>query len=181
MYFKSQHSLINTASTMFTPIFQTYAYENVKYLEIRIGHIRTSNKALIPTDILKTMKNTFYKFVNAYLNHLQTLEDDNVVKAGIILHFNKRNDVYAGKCWFDFMTYDNKMLLNYERYREECFINLIALVYLRGEIKGADKFIIGIDAASNELLTEPWVLAPIFKSVKDKWHDILVKKWIIMM
>lgn len=176
MYFKSQHSLINTASTMFTPIFQTYAYENVKYLEIRIGHIRTSNKALIPTDILKTMKNTFYKFVNAYLNHLQTLEDDNVVKAGVILHFNKRNDVYAGKCWYDFMTYDNKMLLNYERYREECFINLIALVYLRGEIKGADKFIIGIDAASNELLTEPWVLAPIFKSVKDKWHDILVKK-----
>lgn len=178
MYFKSQHSLMNTSSVMFTPIFQTYAYENIKYLEIRIGHIRPSEKDnLIPSDVLRTMANTFLKFINSYRVHLQCLnQNEDVVKAGIILHFNKQSDQYRNKCWYEYITYGDRKMLNYEAYREECFINLVALAYLRGRVKNADKFIIGIDAASNELLTEPWVLAPVFRSIRDRWQYILNEK-----
>lgn len=175
MYFGSQHSLIDASSLMFTPIFQTYAYDNVKYLEIRVGHVRPSSNQILTIDnVKKTILQTFKKFINAYIEYLDN-EDHQTVQAGIILHFNKIDDE-INKCWYDYVLYKDKKLLYYEKYRQECFLNLAVLTSIRSQIAYADKYIIGIDAASNELLTEPWVLAPVFKSVKDKWQNILYEK-----
>ena len=172
MYFANQHSLIDTTSLLFTPIFQTYANENVKYLEIRVGHVNLKNKQLTVSEIMAIMEASLKKFCESYKKYL--VDNNNFTKAGIVIHFNKRLDDDF-KCWYDFIEYDDKYLLNYAQYREECFINLAVIESIRSTVPHADKYIIAIDAASNELATEPWVLAPIFRSVKDRWKYDLEK------
>lgn len=179
MFFLNQHSIINTSSLMFTPIFQTYAENNVKYLEIRIGHINMENGITI-NEIVSTMKRTLKKFVISYRNYLENNHSEYFAKAGIIMHFNKRRDDIkgkgnSGKCWYNFIEYNEKHLLNYAQYREECLINLAVLESIRSTIPYADKYIIAIDAASNELNTEPWIMAPIFRTVKDRWRQDIEK------
>lgn len=186
MYFKSQHSMIDSNSVMFTPIFQTYAYDKVKYLEIRIGHVQANQKnELVPINkVINSMEKTFKKFIDTYINFLEN--SSTMVHAGLIMHFNKKvdysnsdlDDVKAAnkKCWYDYVLTKDEKLLRYKLYREECFLNLAVFYNLRSKYKNADKYLLAIDAASNELNMEPWVLAPVFRSVKDRYIDTLKEK-----
>lgn len=186
MYFRSQHSMIDSDSVIFTPIFQTYAYDKVKYLEIRIGHVQSNKKnELVHIDkVINSMKNTFVKFIDSYINFLEN--SSTMVHAGLIMHFNKKTDysnsdlddlnVANKKCWYDYVLTKDERLLRYKLYREECFLNLAVFYSLRGKYKNADKYLLAIDAAGNELNMEPWVLAPVFRSVKDRYIDTLKEK-----
>lgn len=186
-FFKSQNAIYDIPSNMFSNIFQTYLYENVKFLEIRIGHInlKTINnkydKFTVLQDInVNGLKVIFYKtiktFIKAYLQFLNVNETLDVIpQAGLILHFNKRYD-HSKKCWDSyFRTYDDSFL-RYKEFQEECFLNLIIFQEIRNELPYGQDYLIGIDGASNELLTEPWVLAPVFRSVKDRYSNILKNK-----
>lgn len=184
LFFKNQHILIDNNELMYKPIFDTYSYEKVKYLEMRIGHIRfkQKDKDMVELDniMVSTVTRSFLislkKFANEYLHYLNNLDNENqFVKAAIVMHFNKREDD-LNKCWIDYLRYQDNSLIRYKAYREECFINLAILQYIRSKIKHAEKYIVGIDAASNEFNTEPWVLAPIFRSIKDKWQYELDKR-----
>lgn len=173
MYFKSQHSMIDSNSVIFTPIFQTYAYDKVKYLEIRIGHVQANQKnELVPINkVINSMEKTFKKFIDTYINFLEN--SSTMVHAGLIMHFNKKvdysnsdlDDVKAAnkKCWYDYVLTKDEKLLRYKLYREECFLNLAVFYNLRSKYKNADKYLLAIDAASNEINMEPWVLANVIK------------------
>lgn len=194
-FFKRQSMIYDIPQNMFTNIFNTYIYDHVQFLEMRIGHvnIKTSQKKkedMIPEiqykhfeELLKTYISTLSNFITSYLNFLNSIDttlglnelDENVPQVGLILHFNKRyDDVH--KCWDSYFQVRNDSLLRFKEYQEICFLNLIAFQKIREKIIYADEYLVGIDGASNELLTEPWVLAPIFRSVKARYSHILKER-----
>lgn len=178
-FFKRQHSFFDVASNMFQNIFDAYAYDKVKYLEIRIGHVKfkQNKNEQYPLknrqDVLLQFCQSLYSFAEVYQNYLRN--HSQLVYAGLVLHFNKRYDDEM-KCWDNYFTVKDDSYLRYKLYQEECFLNLAVFQYIRGKIPYAENYLVGIDAASNELLTEPWVLAPVFRVVKDKYKDTLVQK-----
>lgn len=194
-FFKRQGMIYDIPQNMFTNIFNTYIYDNVQFLEMRIGHvnIQTSNKKkedIIPEikykhldDLLKTYVSTLLNFIKSYLNFLNSLNttlglnelSEDVPQVGLILHFNKRYDDIH-KCWENYFQVRDDSLLRYKEYQNICFLNLIVFQKIREKVIYADEYLIGIDGASNELLTEPWVLAPIFRSVKARYSHTLKKQ-----
>ena len=162
---------------MFSNIFDEYLYENVQFLEIRVGHVKFENSIekrglnLIhgqENELREIFYRTILNFVNSYIKYLNNISDTmsfEIPQVGLILHFNKRYD-YINKCWQEFYRTGDDSLIRYKEYQKECFLNLIVFQSIRDEIPYAEDYLIGIDAASNELHTEPWVFAPIFRSVK---------------
>ena len=127
-------------------------------------------------ETIKIYYKTVLDFVTSYLTFLKTLPSNSLVpQVGLILHFNKRYDDIE-KCWDNYFKVKDDSLIRYKQYQEECFLNLIIFQKIRAEIPYADEYLIGIDGASNELFSEPWILAPIFRSVKDKYKSILKDK-----
>lgn len=184
-FFRRIGTIYNVPEHMFDNIFKTYLYENVRFLEIRIGHVRLpvigeSNRFAVSKDtnmIIKIYYQTILKFIKTYIDYLEHdgKFQTQIPQAGLILHFNKRYDDEE-KCWDSYFRVKDDSLLRYKTYQEECFLNLIIFQYLREEIPYGHDYLIGIDGASNELLMEPWVLAPIFRTVKDKYSHVLKNK-----
>lgn len=187
-FFRRQHMIFDIQSNMFKNIFDTYLYDQVKFLEIRIGHAKFKYSSKLENyenlyaskinvnETIKIYYKTVLDFVTSYLTFLKTLPSNSLVpQVGLILHFNKRYDDIE-KCWDNYFKVKDDLLIRYKQYQEECFLNLIIFQKIRAEIPYTDEYLIGIDGASNELLSEPWVLAPIFRSVKDKYKSILKDK-----
>lgn len=159
-------------------------HDNVKYLELRIGHVRLQNSLNrdffdYPREMSKlrlTFYTTILKFVRAYAKYINDHPYlEKVPLAGLVLHFNKRyhND---NKCWESYLRVQDDSLIRYKVFQEECFMNLLIFQNIRNQLPYAEDYLIGIDGASNELLMEPWVLAPVFRSVKDRYSYILKNK-----
>lgn len=187
-FFRRQHMIFDIQPNMFKNIFDTYLYDQVKFLEIRIGHVKFKYSSKLENyenlyaskinvnETVKIYYKTVLDFVTSYLTFLKTLPSNRLVpQVGLILHFNKRYDDIE-KCWDNYFKVKDDSLIRYKQYQEECFLNLIIFQKIRAEIPYADEYLVGIDGASNELLSEPWVLAPIFRSVKDKYKSILKDK-----
>lgn len=186
-FFRRQGTLFDIPSHMFTNIFKTYLYENVRFLEVRIGHVKFKNSSeknglnLIygqENELREIFYRTILNFVLSYKKYLQGISDvykGEIPQVGLILHFNKRYDL-IDKCWQEFYKLDDDSLIRYKEYQKECFLNLIIFQTIRDEIPYIEDYLIGIDTASNEILTEPWVFAPIFRSVKSKYSETLKNK-----
>lgn len=198
-FFRRQNMIFDIPTNMFATVFDTYLYDQVRFLEMRIGHVKFKynrsynydNVYALQKDINKTISiyyQTILKFINAYLEFLKNNSgytdnsfknanrfDELIPQVGLILHFNKRYDD-ENKCWDNYFKIRDDSFIRYKQYQEECFLNLIIFQKIRGEIRYADEYLIGIDGASNELLSEPWVLAPVFRCVKDKYKDTLKNK-----
>ncbi|MCB7555254.1 hypothetical protein LI033_12060 [bacterium TM223] len=186
-FFRRQGSIIDIPSHMFSNIFDEYLYENVQFLEIRVGHVKFENSIekrglnLIhgqENELREIFYRTILNFVNSYIKYLNNISDTmsfEIPQVGLILHFNKRYD-YINKCWQEFYRTGDDSLIRYKEYQKECFLNLIVFQSIRDEIPYAEDYLIEIDAASNELHTEPWVFAPIFRSVKTKYANLLKNK-----
>ena len=187
-FFRRQHMIFDIQPNMFKNIFDTYLYDQVKFLEIRIGHVKFKYSSkqenyenlyaskINVNETIKIYYKTVLDFVTSYLTFLKTLPSNSLVpQVGLILHFNKRYDDIE-KCWDNYFKVKDDSLIRYKQYQEECFLNLIIFQKIRAEIPYADEYLIGIDGASNELFSEPWILAPIFRSVKDKYKSILKDK-----
>lgn len=85
---------------------------------------------------------------------------------GIIIHFIKEKDHnFFEKCWCkaDGEFEDYFYGYNQKKYLEQ----LRVILALRNEIDNLDHYIVGIDAASVENNTEPWVFAPIYQCARD--------------
>lgn len=88
---------------------------------------------------------------------------------GIIYHFIK-SDVYHPSdngCWATSSTYagpsDEVSLL-----RAQCIRFLKALRALMEDVPYLDEYIVGLDAASQELRADPWVYAPVYRFARSR-------------
>ncbi len=86
---------------------------------------------------------------------------------GIILHFLKRDYVdnrIADSCWLNEANYTNNILVQ----QEQMVVCARAVEELRSSIPLLSKYIVGIDAASEENKAEPWIFAPVFVAARNR-------------
>lgn len=145
---------------------------NLKKLELRIS---------IDGKTIQTMQNDFCKKIElifeAYLKLKEELCLAELPLIGIIIHFIKMDDDETEKCWMHFKKGEGKYdeFLDHEGHRTTYAKQLLALKNVLYRCEGLSKFVVGIDAASDENAAEPWVFAPIYDYARDG-KDLLQTK-----
>lgn len=134
---------------------------NLKKVEFRIS----------PDVSFKSMKKELISIFKSYRKILKSdysNEDIDFPKIGIIYHFIKNRDQSKlQKCWYkkceDRLEHGllsfNKNIIQYEKEKE----NILEL----RKIKNLSKYIVGVDGASIENNTEPWVFTSIYDGIRD--------------
>lgn len=85
----------------------------------------------------------------------------------LVFHLQKVKDKYEyEKCWVDFENNEYKKLY-YREHREVYKKQIHELNWVRENYIGLSDYIVGLDAASSENDTEPWVFAPIYEKARD--------------
>lgn len=89
---------------------------------------------------------------------------------GVVYHFQKQNYVdnrIADDCWVskEEERSNTKHLLQW-RYSMIVFAEM--LENIRSSVPGLNKFVVGLDAASNENQAEPWIFAPVYMRIRNR-------------
>lgn len=90
---------------------------------------------------------------------------------GIVFHFLKRNYVdnkVGDCCWITEENMDAPAYKNIIAMRQAMIVSAEALEELRSSIPLLAEYVVGLDAASEENIAEPWIFAPVFKAVRRK-------------
>lgn len=141
---------------------------HLRKLELRVGFGNEQGEKEIKYKIKKIMRSFFEAYKDILKsNYLQNKENSNIPNVGLVFHMIKQRDRKENeKCWQNFKDGEDCEL--YYRELQSKYRNQIrALNELREEIPGLSDYIIGIDAASIENNTEPWVFAPIYEKARD--------------
>lgn len=141
---------------------------NLKKLEIRVPPSISETLHQIKID-LKSNLTIFFK------TYKKIIEDGKIPytkipQIGIVYHFIKQqDDNFFEKCWYSDVTRKSLKRENYfygklqNKYKE----TIDAINELRETIPNISKYIVGLDAASLENSTEPWVFAPVYRHARD--------------
>lgn len=134
--------------------------KKIKKIELRPG---IGYKQDYVKDIKEELYNIFYMINNSYNNN--QLDDDRHI--GIIYSFLKKED-HKSKCLLNALDNENyNDYLYFQVHRYEYFKQLDAFNEIRKFCPTLSKYFVGIDAASIENNTEPWVFAPIYKKARN--------------
>lgn len=161
--------------------------KNLKKLEIRIGPSDAYNengnlKRLenIEKDMCDNLLSLFesyrqiinekHQYPNEDFNHVDKFD---IPYLGVIYHFIKRPDIPVDeKCWLKYKCDTEREKLYYEKLKEGYRLQSKAILNIRRTIPGISKYIVGIDAASIENHTDPWVFAEIYDDLRDSRHSM---------
>lgn len=132
--------------------------------------LRTSfPKKNIKAGIIKTLKS----FLEAYRDIIVDSKKNNIFipRIGLIFHLIKEKDEFGyDKCWQNYNNLSKEELYFFQL--KSMYENQIkALIEIRESIPGIDKYILGIDAASVENNTEPWVFTSAYNIARDSRHS----------
>lgn len=141
---------------------------NIKKLEIRSSFPNEKSKGKIKREIKKGLIK-FFEIYKDLINY--EFEDERIPQIGIVYHFKKEKDEDE-KCWIDNIYYDDSTRLYYETHRKKYLLQLTTLNEVISEVPKLSKYIVGIDAASIESNTDPWVFAPIFRKARSSHTKI---------
>lgn len=140
-----------------------YAYR--KYLlECLIG-VRKTWELLKREEI----KGSVTKEIEQIIHECGNRQDFSIPQLGVIFHFIKTEqieDVFDSCCWRDVRSTDGGNLPS--RMGRRFFAANIAryLEAMRGEIPGLDEYLVGIDAASEENVMEPWMFSQAYQRMR---------------
>lgn len=139
--------------------------KHLKKLELRTSIPKEKIKA----GIIKTLKS----FLAAYKEIIDESKENNILipRIGLIFHLIKEKDQFGyDKCWqnYDNLSKEELYYFNLNRLYEK---QIKALIDIRESIAGMDKYILGIDAASIENNTEPWVFTSAYKIARGSQHS----------
>ncbi|XZL26515.1 hypothetical protein ACSXAG_06505 [Clostridium perfringens] len=145
---------------------------HLKKLELRSGFGEGNSEV----DFRINIKNTLRYFLEAYKEVLleNFSENEKSPSIGLIFHMIKDFDRKGSeKCWQNHCDVKNNELYFMEiqaKYKKQ----VKALNYIREKFSGISEYILGIDAASIENNTEPWVFAPVYEEARNSTNDKLV-------
>lgn len=178
-------------------IFRSQSHNaNLKKLELRLTpHFPIESSIGIPDygqvqrqikkDILKDLKNVFEGYLDYCQEMVDNVDDSNRMDEmffdgtgtfptlGIIFHFQKKNyldNQIGDMCWAKYVLMDqnspaySKHLLVWRQQMINC---ARAIEELRCSIPYLSEYIVGIDAASKECDTEPWIMAPVYREIRN--------------
>jgi len=152
---------------------------HLKKLELRSGFGNGSSVETIKLSIKKTLK-AFFQAYKEIINENYLLKkgaetSENMYReapnVGLVFHMIKGPDrKESEKCWQNYCGIENSEL-HFKELQVNYLRQVKALNELREEIEGLSEYIVGIDAASIENNTEPWVFAPVYEEARDsKFH-----------
>lgn len=167
-YYKAMSSLSNHKDilTFFRSNFQNVY---LKKLETRIS---------IPNNYTR-FKKQLQRILEAYQ---QVIKEDYIQKGsydfprfGLVYHFLKRPDEERKKCWRNYRGNDSNTnsYLYFKVQQNQYLEQLNNILKLRKENPYISRFLLGIDAASNENNTPVSVFSPIFQKARDSNDDLL--------
>lgn len=161
--------------------------EHLEKLELRAS-MEVGSKEFISSKIKKTVKH----MLEAYKGILVDKENLNkekyesfggripkiaqkVPRIGLVFHLLKSPDRQdSDKCWINYSSNEDEIQeLHFGEHRKAYLNQIEALNELRESIPGLSDYIIGIDAASSENDTEPWVFAPVYEKARDSSYNKL--------
>lgn len=92
-------------------------------------------------------------------------EPARVPALGIVYHFIKEDIRYtpSGRCWLPTAPRDYISMLRDHQTR---FVRTLGS--LLDEVEYLSEYVVGLDAGSEEIYNEPWIYAPVFRSVRDR-------------
>lgn len=166
---------------------------NLKKMEIRISppvlldkqHFGLDSDKIIRDTKIRMLRNIEQIF-NEYLacvqefvgqelteKNIQRMQEQNIIsipQIGIVFHFIKADYLdnrLGNMCWVRAgeERHYNKHIL---AYRQRMIQTAIAIEELRSEVPLLGEYIVGIDAAADELQSEPWVMAPVYRAIRNR-------------
>lgn len=146
--------------------------ENIVKLEIRqsIPHDKKGNKSKIKKALRKNLID-FFRFYKILIEERMSAKKGTIPALGIVYHLIKGKDDFE-KCWFNYESGESKYIY-FQNYRKLYKSQIEAMKELRENIPYLSNYIVGIDAASIEHNTDPWVFAPIFECARNGEQKIL--------
>ncbi|MEN8907757.1 MAG: hypothetical protein ABF289_17545, partial [Clostridiales bacterium] len=142
--------------------------KHLKKIEFRVSFPKGKSS----NEIERALRIRLKDFFNSYKLLLEEIEvkADSLITVplvGLIYHMIKRkDDGFNNKCWQNFCSYDYHWL-HYGKLQQEYFAQIRALKSLIDKIPLLSRYIVGIDAASLENNTEPWVFAPVYRGIRN--------------
>lgn len=158
-YYKRQ-SLIMVNNFICESFYSQSKNQNIKKFEVRLG--TSSNKERI----VKLLISIFEQY-RAVLeqSHFINKEKKRIPLIGIVFHFIKKNDDDKDKC-----PYDEELKNNYLEHlfsQEEEYLKQAKIIGdLRCDIERLDYYLVGVDTASKENSTEPFIFREAFNYLR---------------
>lgn len=165
--------------------------KNLKKLEIRISplDVYKNSKTKQFNKDSKIRNDTCKQLISIFEAYKKILEEEGIYfdlrgdkcyktsmpipHLGIIYHFIKKNDIPVDKkCWFDYQKEKERENLYYEQLKNEYQLQAEAIIKVRNKIPQISKYIIGIDGASIENNTDPWVFASVYEKLRNSDHSM---------
>lgn len=173
-YFKRSTDIDTDNSKEYWKLIMLNQFQNghLKKLELRSGF----GKGNSVEEFKLNIKNTLRDFLKAYKEILNQYydEDEEVPSVGLIFHMRKDLDKNEPeKCWQNYCGIEKNELYFTEiqkRYKRQ----VEALNYVRERFPKVSEYILGIDAASIENNTEPWVFAPVYEEARNSTNNKLI-------
>lgn len=180
-YFDRSTEINGYTSKEYWKIIMLNQFQNthLKKIELRSGFGIGNSVETIKNSIKKTLKAFFQAYIEIVNENYVIKKDDGTREKnyreapniGLVFHMIKAPDRKEfEKCWQNYCGIENS-----ELYFRELQVNYLkqirALNELREEIEELSEYVLGIDAASIENNTEPWVFAPVYEEARDsKFH-----------
>ena len=162
---------------------------HLRKLEFRFAfnNYDVKNKRYVDSFFYINLKNSVRSFLKAYYKYLEEWKDmrdnylsyENPPQIGLVFHMIKELDnQWYEKCWQNTYFLEDDRDIDKELFytaNQKYYLKQIeAFNKLRREIPYLDKFLIGIDAASIEDNTEPWVFAPVYQRARNSQDSCLI-------
>lgn len=154
---------------------------HMKKLEIRIApegkmySLHDLNKSSVQWEIRQNIIICVKEILEIYremiVDRLASGDETFMPTMGIILHFIKSEYVdnrIGDMCWIKNEKNDNDITKHLIIWRATMVAYGKAIEELRSEIPLFGKYVVGIDAASEEIRTEPWIFAPVYEAIRNK-------------
>ncbi|MBO3386694.1 hypothetical protein JJB46_00285 [Clostridium perfringens] len=149
---------------------------NLKKIELRVGmpidKKNKNNKTRIKRSLIRELK-VFFEVYKEVAIELKA-QNREIPAIGLVYHFLKKPDPTGiEKCWLD-SDEERNLDLYFKSLQETYKSQLLVLNEVREKVVGLADYIVGIDAASGENDTDPWVFAPLYEIARNSDSHKLV-------
>lgn len=142
--------------------------QNIVKLELRVSPKDTEE------ELKKSVSDIFKQYKNMLQNEYNPLKKDKIPfksnmfpLLGIVFHFIKKIDTYKNKCYYLYSQEKDENYISYGKIMEIYKNQAKLIAKLRKEIPYISNYIVGIDAASKENNTEPYVLRQAYEILRN--------------
>lgn len=136
--------------------------KNLKKVEFRISPKKSE------LEMYKELQMIFKEYKNQLLKYKEQHKYYDYPLIGIVYHFIKEKDS-SKKCWYEYEkgNQGEESYISYKEKHTKYRAEMENIVKMRREIPNISKYIVGVDCASLENNTDPWVFSTIYEEIRD--------------